>query len=295
MTKNNGNISPEKIKLISEKSIYAFKTKNDNYSLENFPYFGYYSVNIFECPQFIMFTNNDCPRAVDILFHKNFEPMSIKIWSHLVLKSRTAFDIGAHVGIFSLVAAAINNDIEIHAFEPNPDAFSRLQIHRNINKFNNIRIHRNAFAHKDGLTELNWIKKYDNGWLSSGGTILKGIPENLTNRAIARVLKFDTFYKTKSIKKPFVIKIDIEGAEELLIDAMTEALKDKPDIIIETFSKKASTKLTNIAKDLGYSFFLIDELEMKIHQLERLVACDPSKTNFNQILTTQPNSLNCFL
>ena len=295
MTKNNGNISPEQIRLISKESLASFKTKDHKYSIETFPYFGYYSVNIFECPEFTMFTNNDCPRAVDILFHKSFEPMSIRIWSHLIMRSKTAFDIGAHVGIFSLVAAAVNKDIEIHAFEPNPDVFGRLQIHRNINNFKNIRLYRNAFAHKDGLTELNWIKKYDNGWLSSGSTILKGIPEDLTNHAVTKALKFDTFYKTRSIKKPFVIKIDIEGAEELLIDAMIDTLKDKPDIIIETFSKKAAHKLTNLAKGLGYSFFLIDELEMKIHQLESLIACDPTKTNFNQILTTQPNSLNCFL
>ena len=295
MTNNNENTYPAQVQLISEKSIASYKEKDKNYSIENFPYFGYYSVNLFQCPEFTMFTNNDCPRAVDILFHKNFEPMSIKVWSHFVLKSKLAIDIGAHVGIFSLVAAAINKNIEIHAFEPNPDVFSRLQIHRNINKFYNIKLYRNAFAHKDGLTELNWLKKYNNGWLSSGSTILKGIPKELTDSAIANVFKFDTFYKNNPIKEPFIIKIDIEGAEELLIDGMGETIKNKPDIILETFSEKAAKKLTNIAKNLGYSFFLIDELKMKIHKLESLIACDPTKTNFNQILTTKPDTLNCFL
>ena len=124
---------------------------------------------------------------------------------------------------------------------------------------------------------------------------MKGIPKELTDRAIANVFRFDTFYKNNPIKEPFIIKIDIEGAEELLIDGMGETIKNKPDIILETFSEKAAKKLTNIAKNLGYSFFLIDELKMKIHKLESLIACDPTKTNFNQILTTKPDTLNCFL
>ena len=289
------NKEPKKLKSLSEESIISFRENKDIYSLEKFPYFGYYSVDIFDCPSFTMFTNNDCPRAIDILYHQNFEPMSIKIWSHLIMNSKTAIDIGAHVGIYSLVAAALRQDIDIHAFEPNPDVFSRLLIHCNVNKFQNIKTFRNAFSNKNGITKLFWVNKYVNGWLSSGSTLIEGLPKEIVNTALVNVSGFDNFYKGYKMEEPFVIKIDIEGAEELAIESMQETIKKKPDIIIETFSEKAANKISSISQESGYSYFLIDEIKMKIHRLENLIACDPTKTNFNQLMTTRPEYLSNFL
>ena len=93
------------------------------------PYYGYYPVDIFDCPPFVMFTNNDCPRALDILYGGKFEMGSMALWCARVRSATAILDIGAHVGVYALAAAALRRDVEIHAFEPNPYAFARLRLH----------------------------------------------------------------------------------------------------------------------------------------------------------------------
>src|SRR4051812_10904245 len=89
-------------------------------------YYGYVTVDIFDCPPFLMFTNNDCPRCDDILFHRRFEPASMKIWCALARTATAIIDVGAQVGVYTMAAAALRSDIPVHAFEPNPYAFTRL-------------------------------------------------------------------------------------------------------------------------------------------------------------------------
>src|SRR4051812_21792583 len=81
------------------------------------PYIGFYEVDIFECPPFVMFTGNDCPRGWDILYERSFEPQSMRIWCRLARTATGILDIGAHVGVYSLAAASLRKDIKIHAFE----------------------------------------------------------------------------------------------------------------------------------------------------------------------------------
>jgi hypothetical protein len=76
---------------------------------------GVYTVDLFNCPPFKMFHWHDCPRAQDILKYKSFEPMSMKLWCELVEDAELAVDVGAHVGIYGLAAAAKRPDLEIHS------------------------------------------------------------------------------------------------------------------------------------------------------------------------------------
>ena len=133
-------------------------------------YFGFYTVDCFDCPSFTMFTANDCPRAVDILYHRTFEPMSMKLWCRLASIASGIFDIGAHVGVYSLAAASLRPDLPVHAFEPNPYAYARLRVHKNVNGFLNIVEHRCALGDATGVTQLTWSHKSGLP-ISSGATI----------------------------------------------------------------------------------------------------------------------------
>src|SRR5207247_334891 len=131
-----------------------------------------YTVDLFDCPPFRMFTANDCHRAVNILEQKKFEPMSMALWCRLVPKATWIVDIGAQVGVYSLAAAALRKDIPIHAFEPNPYAYARLRVHKSLNGFDNIVEHREAVAYRYGVAKLYVLPK--GLAISSGGSLLNG-------------------------------------------------------------------------------------------------------------------------
>src|SRR4051812_34182023 len=93
-------------------------------------FYGYFQVDIFDCPPFAMFTNNDCPRAFNILYQRKFEPGSMALWCRYARSASSILDVGAHVGVYALAAAALRPDLQIHAFEPNPFAAARLRLNK---------------------------------------------------------------------------------------------------------------------------------------------------------------------
>jgi FkbM family methyltransferase len=247
---------------------------------------GFYTVDLFDCPNFRMFHNNDCPRAVDILEHKFFEPMSMRLWCHLLQSAGTVIDIGAHVGVYSLAAAALRPDVPIHAFEPNPDVFARLALHINLNGFTNIQPHRHAIAHTEKVSFIRWSKK-GLGFLSSGTQL--GEAMDGYNEAVVFVRPLDMSHK----RPPIIMKIDVEGAEQLVFEGMS--LVHRPDIILETFDPKSASYIGHMTKELGYSYFLVDEQNMTLMPEPTLLPRDPTGVNFNQFLTTQPESIESWI
>src|SRR5687767_9879995 len=118
----------EDLEAINRATLAALRANPGKVDPQKHPYYGYYTADIFECPPFVMFTSNDCPRAWNILYERTFEPQSMKLWCRLAREATGILDIGAHVGVYSLAAAALRKDIDVHAFEPNPYAFARLRL-----------------------------------------------------------------------------------------------------------------------------------------------------------------------
>ena len=249
-------------------------------------YFGYYEVEMFECPAFLMFTNNDCPRGWDILFFRHFEPQSMKLWCRMARDATGILDIGAHVGVYSLAAAALRSDIKIHAFEPNPYAFSRLRMHKIINGFDNIVEHAFAVSDQDAVSHFSWAKK-PTLQISSGGGLGKRKGENV-ERTVVRTAKLDGSGLAPTLGDRLLIKIDVEGSEVHTMRGIQEALALKPDIILESFSQKSCDVINEMVLPLEYNIFHVLERDGRLEQRDQVQPCDVrGGGDFNQLITTR--------
>lgn len=237
---------------------------------------GFYTVDIFDCDPFQMFTNGDDPIAVYIREAKQFEPCSMKLWCELARRASSILDIGAHVGIYSLVAASIRKDIEIHAFEPNPFNAARLRVNKHLNGFTHIVEHNFALADANGITELSWAVK-PNGWLSSGGSLAKN--NVFEERAPVYVKRLDDLGINPGPKP--IIKIDVEGAEPNVFRGMPNLLKSRPTIILETFGQSHCDAINPLLTN--YKTFHIDE-SGHLTERPKLLPADPHSKSKNQIL-----------
>jgi FkbM family methyltransferase len=258
---------------------------------EEFRYYGYYEVDLFECPPFLMYTNNDCPRAVDILLYGNFEPMSMLIWCRLARTASCIIDVGAHVGVYSLAAAAMRKDIAIHSFEPNPYAFTRLSMHKEINGFSNISDYTFALGNETAMVMLSWNPK---SHISTGATIIPG--EGNKAEHIVQMRDFDSLGICKTIDDQCLMKIDVEGAELATFGGMRQTLERRPDIILETFDERACSKVNAMIKPLGYNVFQIFEAERMVVLSNELIPADRNSQDFNQLLTVKsPSEINALM
>jgi FkbM family methyltransferase len=248
-------------------------------------YFGYYLVDLFDCPPFVMFTNNDCPRAIDILYHRHFEPGSMALWCRLARNATSILDIGAHVGVYALAAASRRPDMPIYAFEPNPYAAARLRLHKEFNGFENIVEMRVALAHKSTVGSISWTRQ--KRLIPSGATLAR-MPEEIdVERAIVKLSPLDNL----DVGEPgdrSLMKIDVEGVEGYVFAGMTKRLAARPDIILESFLPDTCDEINALVLPLGYKVYLIHEDTGVLEPQDRLLARPRESRDYNQFLTTRP-------
>ncbi len=163
------------------------------------------------------------------------------------------YDVGANYGFYTHLAIEFCQ--EVHAFEPLPDVFESLK-----NNFqNNPKVHLNnlAISNKNGNLEL---------FVAGGGsTIIEEVATKIkikNNKIVVKTITLDDYIKTHN--PPTIIKMDVEGAESLVIEGGKEFLKNNnPIIAMEVWSgeegKNFSMKAVEKLWSLGFKSYYINK------------------------------------
>ncbi|GAB6878850.1 FkbM family methyltransferase [Halorubrum gandharaense] len=169
------------------------------------------------------------------------------------------YDIGANTGLYSLFAATKCPRGKVVAFEPYPPNVEVLRRDIARNSLNNIKVVESAISNSGGEIEFNQPEEDDIGYGSSS-IDTDGTDGSLT----VPTTTVDTLVEDSEIPPPNVVKIDVEGAEQLVIDGMMETLSGPScrvlycEIHLPGVSKRPSIE------DFGGS---PDELEAKLEGL----------------------------
>lgn len=172
-----------------------------------------------------------------------------KKFQQIVKKGDIVYDIGANVGFYTLLSAELAGEGgKVFAFEPLPKNIFYLKKHIKINKFNNVIVIEAGVSDKKG--KLNFIKGENNavGRLNEKGQL----------KVISVVL--DDLLKGGEILPPKVLKIDVEGAEALVLKGGQLILKKyHPLIFLSLHGKTARKECFSILKDCGYVLKSIED------------------------------------
>jgi FkbM family methyltransferase len=162
--------------------------------------------------------------------YSEYERGTVFLWTHLLNNVTTVFDIGANVGVYTLLAAArLQGHGQVHAFEPNPDVFPWLARNAERNCFAHARLVQLALSDFDG--DANFFLPKNGAW--TNGSLIEGFADQGIPQVI-ETMRFDTYCSKFGIEKVDLIKIDVEGAELKVLNGMGALLeKWKPDIICE--------------------------------------------------------------
>lgn len=196
---------------------------------------------------------------------KNFhEPHFKKILSILVKKNFNCLDIGAHIGMHSIILSKKVGKGKIFSFESDSLIFSLFQLNILKNNFKNIIPFKLAVTNKTGrsvsLSKLN----YENKNLNTGVTGIE-LNSSYNSGNNSASVKIDEI----SFPKISFIKIDIQGSEFLALLGMKNLIKkDRPLFFIEIeeyyLSKMnaSSKKIFNFFNKKNYSLFHIQTSSM---------------------------------
>ncbi len=175
-----------------------------------------------------------------------------------------AIDCGANVGLVTEVLA--NRGAEVHAFEPNPDAFELLR--ERCGKLSRVHLYPQAVLDAPGTLKLHLHLNYDcNRERFSKGSSLIAEKGNVSETRAVEVEVIDLADFIARLGKPIkILKMDIEGAEYKVLHRLIESgvIDSIEQVFVETHAHsirslrepdKAIRALIE-ARDLGHKIDL---------------------------------------
>lgn len=155
-----------------------------------------------------------------------YEPETTRLFERLVKPGQVVFDIGAHVGYYTLLAARLVGDAgRVYAFEPEPKNFALLQQNITLNGYRNVIAVNEAVTDSCGPREL-FLSGLDNGFHSLFQLKLRQDPNPRGVSIDATTL--DAFTERLGWPRIDVIKMDIEGGETAAFQGMERLLERSP-------------------------------------------------------------------
>lgn len=183
------------------------------------------------------------------------------------IEGATVWDIGAHIGYHSLTSAAlVGPSGHIVAFEPNPHNVERFQknLERNPDLGRRIALMTCALSDTDGEAQFVFSSEVDNG-RSSGSHLQKALVplEQDVYRSFSQTtvttVKADTLLRDKHVPVPSVIKIDVEGAEQFVLEGAVKLLSThEPLLFIEVHNVTVMFQVQKLLFSLGYTMDMLD-------------------------------------
>jgi FkbM family methyltransferase len=174
---------------------------------------------------FRMLVSNDWERfRVETVTTK--EPETVEWILENFRAGDTLFDIGANIGIYSILAAAWNPEGTVVAVEPMPANFARLCQNAVVNELQNLRPYCVAVAARTGLGTFNFASLWEGSSMHSIGT--SGATEQFGETVVFRsgigLVTMDDLAGVAGA--PSLIKIDVDGGEDDVLASADGVLRD---------------------------------------------------------------------
>jgi len=179
------------------------------------------------------------------------------IWGYILreLKPNDVFwDVGANIGFYSLLASSCPG-VNVIAFEPNPATVKVLRKNIELNQRSNIKVLNIALSESDGMARFDTIQR-------DSTAAMAHLANEETDGTIEVVAKRgDKLVESGDVPKPDVLKIDVEGAEYLVLKGMSDALSSCRLIICELHSsiERYGSSMDDFEMYLKNAGFLIEK------------------------------------
>jgi len=177
-----------------------------------------------------------------------YEPKNVQAIQNTVREDDVAYDVGAHVGYFSvLMGDIVGSDGKVIAFEPRGLNLGYLQKHVSVNHCENIQIVSKALGDHSGHAKLETRTGSGTGYVSDTGD------EEI------EITSIDELVDSGTLPPPTFLKIDVEGGEmAVLRGAKNVIAKQRPRMILATHGDAIDAECRALLQEWNYNLQDID-------------------------------------
>jgi FkbM family methyltransferase len=192
----------------------------------------------------------------------HFEPNEVSIIKNIVKRDMFVVDIGANIGFYTVMFASLVGDAgRVVAFEPVPDSRSKLTASVIRNRLEHI-VEIETVALSDTIGQVRIVHAIDT--VNIGGAHISTDPAEFDRAEIATHMvntrRLDDYRFNRRID---FIKMDIEGAEGLVLRGADATLRRDMPVMLVEFNEQQLRKVSNTKSEIlatqyrsiGYDLF----------------------------------------
>jgi FkbM family methyltransferase len=206
-------------------------------------------------------SNEDVGRAIAYL--GSYEPEETGYLLRTLRPDDVCFDVGANIGYYTTLMARAAADGHVHAFEPDPVCSSLLELNVRINELRNASLNRTAIGAQPGRARL--VRSTDSGFNSLRDTGRRPVSSTVD----VPMSTIDSYTETIGAGRVDILKVDVEGAEGLVLEGAGRLLADPEKrprlILLELFEPNQKPfdlgvgEIVDLMRRRGYEPFVVLE------------------------------------
>ncbi|MEP6741361.1 MAG: FkbM family methyltransferase [bacterium] len=221
-----------------------------------------------------------------------WEKRETEVFLSLIKPHMTILDVGAHVGYYTLLAA--KRVAQVYAFEPDPETFGLLSRSVNANGHTNVKCFHAAVTNKMGRANFHVDSE---AW---GNSLCSENVSNQVRQLEVETLGLDELFASGALgERVDLLKIDVQGAEELVLNGAERILAEcQPIILMEVEPhrlRNMGTDPVDLLKCLeckyGYELRAIEDTTQS-HSVDDIIALAERDLVINVIATPPTRRIN---
>jgi len=182
--------------------------------------------------QFIIVDRRDLSLTPSLVLTGEWELKLAQFFRSLIKPGDVVFDIGANVGYFGLIASTQNGDGETHFFEANPDLANLIAKSCQLNALPVCKssVINKAIGREKGCVTL---RKPVNLWGSAScHNSIFSDEQAFEGEYVVEMDSVDNYCAVRGSYKCNVIKIDVEGYEEEVLNGMSRLIDSNSELYV---------------------------------------------------------------
>ena len=202
--------------------------------------------------RFVRQLSSYCVQLHALYENSNYDPQTNG--EHFVLRTlagqhfNSIFDIGANVGDWALMAHEVFPKAQIHCFEIVPQTYEALK--SNTAHIPEITVNNFGLSDKDGEVSVTFYPHAD-----TLASLVDGAHQNAHHTVQGRVRRGDEYVRERNIAQIDFLKIDVEGAEGLVLNGLAETIGVGRATVVQFEYGKVNILAKFLLRDF-YDFFV---------------------------------------
>ncbi len=199
-----------------------------------------------------------------------YEYWKSKLFFNLIKEGMTCIDVGAHKGYFSLLFAKLMNDKgKVLSFEPLPENCFWFRQSTQVNNYKCIKLYPYALSDGEGTATFYL------GNTSGRGSLFSDHNASITQKPLTvKKRKLDNVLKDEGIDNVDILKIDVEGAELLVLKGAANILKKSKNvkifIDIDVKDKETKKQIFEFLNLCGFQMYKIGKKLKPIKRVDKI-------------------------